>query len=174
MTSQVRTIEQRLEELSKNPPKYQIIKDKKTNELVYIKDGFFKFKVNLANSLTCQCGATKKAVYCDHILFVLSKYFGLSSLVISFLEVPAINEQFLLLLTTTASLDTELHITLDSHFSKHDCGICLDKLNSTKYKFDLFRCKTCQNYVHANCMTTWKTYKTSDTKLLKPCIYCSQ
>lgn len=175
MTTVVKRIEMKLEEFIKNPSKYQIIKNRKT-KLIIIKDGFFKFKLGFTKKEPlCQCNTIKKVEYCDHILYYFSKELLLTTHIIAYLDIENVYNKLLQLLASEENVDfnKELCTEINSYFEQNECRICLDKLNSSKYKFELFKCHKCKNYVHDKCMTQWKTFKKSNDCLKRQCIYCS-
>lgn len=161
-----------------------IIMKTKNKKIVIIKDGIVSYKIFI-EKLECQCYSrnnphnTVDNMYCNHILYLLSKIYHLSDLIITFIDIKPIKEQFIKYIlinnnTTTENVD-ELNNILEEeitkYFAEEICGICLLSLDHKNFNYDIFTCCQCNNYVHSKCMESWMNSKTI-SNMEKGCIYC--
>jgi hypothetical protein len=146
-----------------------------------IVDGFFKLKLTLIPSIRCDCPNTSKTTfYCCHILKILTEYFKLSSIVISFLHEPEIYTMFSDLIERNEDEDKYNEIlikTIHDKYSEIECGICIESILYKRFKYRIYHCDNCNNYVHYKCMEKWHSQKLEK----KPkgavhekngCVYC--
>ena len=137
---------------------------KSKNKFV-IKDGYFKYNVELNSNLTCQCklilGNNNNNKYCHHIRLILKNEYKLSDFCIKYLHI-------------LDKIDWDNYLEFENliinKLNNYECGICLCFCldNKTDHDCDLinlFECSYCHNFVHKKCMNIW---------LLKNnnCIYC--
>lgn len=136
---------------------------KKNKNYVLVRDNYITFKV-FPRSLKCQCNVK----LCDHILFALSRY-KLSKISIAYLDI--IDNLFDIFKNN--DINEHIEYIINNYFSSHDCGICLEELSSNKYKYHLYQCKTCHNYIHSSCMEKWISFNKKKNEVFHGCIYCS-
>lgn len=155
---------------------YFIMKNK-NKKIIPIKDGIVTYKINLSPKLGCQCDEfTYADIYCNHILYLLSKIYKLSDLTITFIHLKQAHEQFIKYIMKNNNYD-DLNDVLEEeiakYFTKEDCGICLLSLDDKKFNYDIYTCDQCNNYVHSKCMDNWMNTKNKNIPdMEKGCIYC--
>jgi hypothetical protein len=136
---------------------YQIAKDKKSPNIFYVKDGYFKHKVTIGSTNTCNC-ETKK---CTHIDSVLTSMYKVEPNVLNFLDISDVKKLFGDLVSThNPELNLFLQTAIYDYFNNNTCGVCLNKLNTQ----EVSKCQQCKQYTHKKCQRGWKNI----------CIYCTK
>jgi len=124
-----------------------ILKVNKKKTIFTIKDGYFKFKVDLKN-LSCtfcknvsECSLKK----CKHIYYIYSKEFKISKYLLQFLWV---NNNYINILEGKDMVIEED----DTH-----CPVCLDDSSKECSNFDkIVHCLDCGKFYHKNCLMKTK------------------
>ncbi len=165
---------------------YFILKNK-NKKVIPIKDGIVTYKINLSPKIECQCyqyntGAngtdrSNSDIYCNHILYLFSKIYKMSDLIITFIHLKPLHEQFINYIVKNDNISDELNNILEgelaNYFKEEVCGICLSSLDDKKFNYDIFICDQCSNYVHSKCMDDWMNIKIKTIpNMEKGCIYC--
>ena len=147
----------------------------KNKKIIPIKDGIVTYKINLNPKLGCQCDA-HTGIYCNHILYLLSKIYKLSDLTITFIHLKQVHEQFIKYIIKNRTIDDLNNILegeIKKYFAEETCGICLLTLDDRKFNYDIYTCDQCNNYVHSKCMDDWMNVKIKTIPdMEKGCIYC--
>lgn len=151
---------------------YQKTHKKSKPHLFFIKEGVITFNVFI-DKLNCQCSTNDNCVtLCDHLLYILYDYYYISEFALSFLLESFLKDEFSKYISQKLEinqLNSKLESKIQNYFQHQECGICLVSLSAKCYKFELYQCDKCKNYVHQRCMNQWldkNKYKH------KGCIYC--
>jgi hypothetical protein len=151
--------------------KYIISKKKKK---IMIKDGIITYKIITDNNLEkirCQCMSTDKT--CSHLMFLLSKHFNMSCLVISLMNHKKVYRYFMNnYIRLGFAIGKQMDLEIDNLLDDAECGVCLYHLLDDKFNCKLYKCLTCKKNIHLTCMNKWMSTKTKNSIEKNGCIYC--
>jgi hypothetical protein len=177
MTSRLEQIDLLIEKFFTTKINYKIIPNKKNKNQIYIKDGFINYLIDFKNKLVCPCksniiGKANYQIYCNHILYFLIEHLKLSSLVISYLNIKEIYQNFPNYINEDKdNLNEILEKDILKYFEK-ECIICYEKLNKKNNRLDMFICQLCKNELHFTCYRKWINFRQKGLTIEKGCPFC--
>ena len=165
--SKLKIISDRLDNIYRNK-QFIVMFAKKNKSYILVKEDYIIFKV-YPSCLKCQC-MEEESNLCDHILFVLNSVYFLSNICISYLDVI---ENLSHIFKVSKDIRNDVEKIVDDKLNYLDCGICSNELSHKMYKYNLYQCNLCRNYVHCICMKKWIIHKKKKGEVCRGCIYCA-